>query len=74
VAIIERLCEVLTETEHSYEHWKRLVTDHGVIGTSVHDARIAAVMIDRGIANLLTLNAADFRRYGAVTTVGPSDV
>jgi hypothetical protein len=40
----------------------------GVSGIQVHDARMVAAMRVHGIANLLTLNAKDFRRYGGITS------
>lgn len=63
VAIIERLCVVLPEDSVSYGHWKRIVETLGVSGVKVHDARLVSVMLSTGITRLLTLNAADFRRY-----------
>jgi predicted nucleic acid-binding protein len=63
VRIIERLCQVVSEDDRSYEEWKRLVEELGVSGVKVHDARLVAVMKSRGIGSLLTLNESDFRRY-----------
>ena len=63
VAVIERLCEVLSEDEKSYLEWKRLVDELGVSGVKVHDTRLVAVMRCCGITKLLTLNESDFRRY-----------
>ena len=63
VAIIERLCEVVSEDSHSYAQWKRIVDELGVSGVSVHDARLVAVMLRLGLQKLLTLNPGDFRRY-----------
>ena len=40
----------------------------------VHDARMVAAMHVHGIANLLTLNAKDFRRFGGITVPSPDDV
>jgi predicted nucleic acid-binding protein len=73
VLAIERYCEVVTETENSYQIWRDLVASHGVIGASVHDARLVAMMLDRGISDILTLNAADFRRY-PVNVITPDQV
>jgi hypothetical protein len=63
VAIIERLCEALSEEEKSDHDWKRLVDELGVSGVSVHDTRLMAVMRCSGITKLLTLNESDFRCY-----------
>ncbi len=73
VRALERFCEVVTETENSYQVWRDLVASHGVTGTSVHDARLVAVMLDRGIPDILTLNAADFRCY-PVNVLTPDQV
>jgi hypothetical protein len=35
---------------------------------------MVAAMRVHGIANLLTLNAKDFRRYGGITSLSPDDV
>lgn len=61
--VIEQFCEVVVEDLRSYEEWKRLVDELGVSGVKVHDARLVAVMRSAGIDSMLTLNAADFRRY-----------
>ncbi len=63
VRIIERLCQVLSEDDQSYDEWKRLIDELGVSGVKVHDARLIAVMKSHGIKTLLTLNESDFRRY-----------
>lgn len=60
---IERKFRVLTESPNSYSVWRELVRKHALIGTKVHDARLAAVMIAERIDRILTLNAGDFRRY-----------
>lgn len=74
VAIIERFCEVLAESDTSYAQWKRLVGSHEITGVAVHDARLVALMHDRAVTHLLTLNCADFARYTHVTAVLPIDV
>jgi hypothetical protein len=74
VAIIERFCEVLTETESSYVEWKRLLVAHDITGVSVHDARLVSVLYDRGITHLLTLDPADFARYPRIAAVPPAAI
>jgi predicted nucleic acid-binding protein len=44
IETIERFCSVVTESVDSYRHWKELVAVHGIVGVSVHDARLVAVM------------------------------
>jgi predicted nucleic acid-binding protein len=56
-----------------YDHRKRLVQTHGVIGNQVYDARLAAAMIVHRIGRILTFNAGDFARYG-IEVIHPSTV
>jgi predicted nucleic acid-binding protein len=63
LGIIERVCEIVSEDAVSYGEWKRLVEQYGVSGVSVHDARLASVMLRMGITSILTLNAQHFNRY-----------
>jgi len=46
----------------------------GVSGIQAHDARTVAAMRVHGIANLLTLNAKDFRRFSGIIVLAPNDV
>lgn len=55
-------------------HWRRVVENHTVIGRQAHDARLAALMAARQWDRILTLNAADFRRYTAIQVLTPQDV
>lgn len=73
VPMIERLCEVLVESNSSYQLWKALVADHSVSGAAVHDARLVSIMNEHGITHLLTLNSSDFLRY-SVSAVAPEYV
>jgi predicted nucleic acid-binding protein len=59
---------LLTENAGTYRIWRSLVVTHGVQGVQVHDARLVSVMQAHGVAQILTLNAADFTRYSAVVT------
>src|SRR5258707_66747 len=52
-------------------HWKRLVTEHGVIGNQVYDARLVAAMTVHGVGRIVTFNAGDFIRYG-IEVIDPS--
>jgi predicted nucleic acid-binding protein len=42
----------------------RLLREVECTGRQVHDANIAATMLANGVRRLLTLNPADFRRFG----------
>ena len=56
-----------------YDHWKRLVATHGVIGNQVYDARLVAAMMVHGVGRILTFNTGDFTRYG-IEIIHPSAV
>jgi predicted nucleic acid-binding protein len=62
---VEPLCSCLAEPPSLYSDLKRLIKTYGVIGKQVHDARLAAIMLGSQVANILTLNDGDFRRYAA---------
>jgi predicted nucleic acid-binding protein len=64
VAKIEELFELLQDTPEIYDTWKRLVVEHRVIGSKVHDARIVAAMQVHRVDRILTFDAGDFARYG----------
>jgi predicted nucleic acid-binding protein len=70
---IERVLALLPDHPAIYDHWKRLVTAHGVIGNQVYDARLVAAMRVHGVGRILTFNAADFARYG-IDVLHPSAV
>ncbi len=48
-----------------------LVVHYSVTGKSIHDARLVATMQVNGIASLMTINAADFRRYSGIALIDP---
>jgi predicted nucleic acid-binding protein len=62
------------DSDATHQEWRRIVVAAGVSGIQVHDARMVAAMRVHGIANLLTLNAKDFRRYTGITVLSPDDV
>jgi predicted nucleic acid-binding protein len=61
---IEETLTLLPDVPAIYAEWRRLVTQHGVLGAKVHDARLVAAMNVHGVTRLLTFNAGDFARYG----------
>jgi predicted nucleic acid-binding protein len=67
---IERFLTVLPDSPSVYTEWKRLVVQHGVLGSKVHDAKLVATMNVHGIRRILTFNTEDFRRYD-IETVHP---
>lgn len=74
LAAIERICRVLPEIPSAFTEWKRLILAHSVIGVSVHDARLVAQMAVWHVGTILTLNAADFRRYPGIAVYTPSEL
>ena len=71
VQIVERFCDVVSESNHSYRVWKDLLNVHGVTGVAVRDARLISVMLAHGVADIFTLNERDFRRYPGITILTP---
>jgi predicted nucleic acid-binding protein len=74
VQFIERFATVLEDSPSVYRCWRQLLPQMKIQGTSVHDARLVALMEANGITRILTLNASDFKRYAQVTVMTPSDV
>jgi predicted nucleic acid-binding protein len=63
------------DDETLFENWERLVEAHGVRGKAAHDARIVADMQTHKIAEILTFNIEDFRRYSdIIRAVAPQDI
>jgi predicted nucleic acid-binding protein len=60
---IEPMSAVLTETDALPDEFKRLLTQYGVIGKQVHDARLVAMMLTGRVNTILTLNERNFRRF-----------
>ena len=60
---IERFLTLLPDSPAVYGEWKRLVVQHGVLGSKVHDAKLVATMNVHGIRRILTFNTGDFSRY-----------
>ena len=70
---IERVFALLPDHPGVYDHWKRLVATHGVIGSQVYDARLVAAMTVHGVGRILTFNTGDFARY-QIEVIHPSTV
>lgn len=54
---------VTDETSATTVTLLKLINDYSVSGKQVHDANIVASMLANDVDTLLTLNAADFKRY-----------
>jgi predicted nucleic acid-binding protein len=70
---IERVFALLPDHPAIYDHWRRLVATHGVIGNQVYDARLVAAMMAHGVGRILTFNTEDFARYG-IAVIHPSAI
>jgi predicted nucleic acid-binding protein len=73
VLAIEAGMALLPDNEAVYHEWRRIVVRHGVLGAQVHDARLAAAMYVHGVGHILTLNPADFKRFGGIRAVNPNE-
>src|SRR5262249_27547345 len=62
------------DTQAVYKEWRRLVTQHAVLGQKLHDARLAAAAGAHGITYLVTFNKDHFTRFTTITALLPSDV
>jgi predicted nucleic acid-binding protein len=71
---IERVLMLLPDGPGIYPEWKRLVKHYAVRGVKVFDARLAAVANVYGIANLLTFNIGDFKRYSHIIVLDPASL
>jgi predicted nucleic acid-binding protein len=74
IASIEKTLTLLPDAHKIYQTWKGIVADHQVLGSKVHDARLAAVMIVYGIEHILTFDAPDFRRFPNINVLLPCAV
>lgn len=57
-------CAMLPEGADTVQRWLDLARDHKVVGKSLHDCNIVAVMLTHDVKRLGTRNPADFKRYG----------
>ena len=70
---IERFLTLLPDSPAVYGEWRRLVVQHGVLGSKVHDAKLVATMNVHGIRRILTFNTEDFGRYD-IEAIHPSSL
>lgn len=74
VQVIEAGMSLLTDGEAVYREWRRIVTQFGIAGVHVHDARLAAAMYVHRIGHILTLNVTDFSRFPGIIALHPKSV
>ena len=61
---------MLGESTHHFDTLKSLVTSAKLVGGAIHDARIAAICMDHGVAELWTVDR-DFSRFSALKVGNP---
>jgi len=71
---VEDFLTLLPDDANVYATWRSLVTTHRVVGVQVHDAKLAAAMLAHDVPCILTLNTADFARYGGIEAMHPAKV
>jgi predicted nucleic acid-binding protein len=69
-----RQFHMLRDERGIFGNWISLVTQHQAIGKNAHDARLAAAMERHSIANLLTFNGADFKRFPSIQILDPAEI
>jgi toxin-antitoxin system PIN domain toxin len=58
---------LLSESRTHLERLSQLLSAAGLTGPAVHDAKVAAICLDHGVRELLTMDR-DFSRFPALTT------
>ena len=71
---LEAILPLKPDVPEIHQQWRDLVTDYGVKGVNVHDARLVAVCLVHGITDILTFNVRDFIRYKEINVVHPNTV
>jgi len=74
LAKFESVFPIKHDTRAVYREWRRLVTQHAILGKNAHDARLAAAISAHGIVYFVTFNKDHFKRFTNITTLLPSDV
>ena len=75
VARLKELFILLPDTEQVYSEWERLVSNHKVKGTKVHDTRLVAFMLVHRLSHILTFNVKDFQRFNQeILPISPREI
>jgi predicted nucleic acid-binding protein len=70
-----RLCiQALEETSAVLERLINLVRHHRIQGKRIHDANLAAAMLEHGLRQLVTLNPEDFKVFPDLILLGPDSI
>ncbi len=62
-ARLERFFDIVPGSIPAFQLWRKLIVDHAVIGSKVHDARLVSVMGTNDIQRIVTFNVSDFTRF-----------
>ena len=73
VNLIQKYFEILPDTLQTFTEWRKIVSDYGVTGVQVHDAKLVASMNVHKVEYLITLNEKDFKRF-PIKVVSPRNV
>lgn len=73
VNLIEKHFEFLPDTPATFAQWRRLVSDHNVVGVQVHDTKLVASVKVHRVEYLVTLNEKDLKRF-SVKVINSMDV
>lgn len=74
---LDRLTELFTllkDERAVFEYWRQIVEASHVSGKPAHDARLVAAMRRHRLEQVLTFNAADFRRFAEVRVLEPGEI
>lgn len=71
---IERAATPIPEPDQTYVAWRALLLKYEIMGIAFHDARIAAAMQCLGLTHIVTSNVNDFRRYGHIRAIDPTEI
>ena len=74
VSLIEKHFRLLPDNLATFQEWRKIVRDFGISGVQVHDAKLVASMTAYGVANLVTFNTKDFKRFPQITAVEPKNI
>jgi predicted nucleic acid-binding protein len=70
----ESVFPIKPDNQAVYTTWRKLITQHAILGKPSHDARIAAALMAPGITHFVTFNKDHFNRFSALNSILPSEV
>ena len=74
VSLIEKHFRLLPDNLATFQEWRKIVRDFGISGVQVYDAKLVASMTVYRVANLVTLNTKDFKRFSQIKATEPKDI